>query len=40
MGLTVKDIMNTDVLIASADWSLDQLTEFLVDNQIFWRAGH
>ncbi len=32
--LTVKDIMNTDVLIASVDWSLDQLTEFLVDNQI------
>ncbi len=32
--LTVKDIMNTDVLIASVDWSLEQLAEFLVDNQI------
>ncbi len=32
--LTVKDIMNPDVLAAQADWSLEQLAEFLVEHDI------
>ena len=32
--LTAKDIMNTEILVAQADWSLDQLAEFFIDNYI------
>jgi CBS domain-containing protein len=32
--LTVNDVMKTGVLAADADWSLDRLAEFLVDNNI------
>ena len=32
--LSVKDIMTCNVLTARADWSLDQLAEFLVENYI------
>ena len=33
-GLTVNDVMNNGVLAADADWSLDRLAGFLVDNNI------
>lgn len=32
--LTAKDIMNTEILLAQADWSLDRLAEFFIDNYI------
>ncbi len=32
--LTAKDIMTTDVLKAQADWSLDRLAEFFIENSI------
>ena len=32
--LTAKDIMNTEILLAQADWSLDRLAEFFTDNYI------
>lgn len=32
--LRAKDIMNTDVLSVGIDWSIDQLTDFLVENSI------
>ncbi|HYQ91778.1 MAG TPA: CBS domain-containing protein, partial [Candidatus Competibacteraceae bacterium] len=31
---TAKDIMNTEILVAQVDWSLDQLAEFFIDNYI------
>ena len=31
---TAKDIMTGNILVARADWSLDQLAEFFVDNYI------
>ena len=31
---TAKDIMNTEILVGQADWSLDQLAEFFIDNYI------
>ena len=33
-SLTAKDIMTQEVLVARADWSLDQLAEFFADNNI------
>jgi predicted transcriptional regulator len=30
--IKAKDIMTTDVLVASAEWSLERLTEFFVEN--------
>lgn len=33
-ALTAKDIMTQDVLAVKADWSLDRLAEFLVENSI------
>jgi CBS domain-containing protein len=33
-GMTVGDIMRTEVLAAGADWSLETLADFLVDNSI------
>ena len=33
-NLTVSDVMNSEVLAAEADWPLDKLAEFLVDNNI------
>jgi CBS domain-containing protein len=33
-GLTVGDIMRSDVLAAGADWPLETLADFLVDNGI------
>ena len=32
--ITVSDVMNSEVLAAKADWPLDKLAEFLVDNNI------
>lgn len=32
--MTVSDVMQTDVLAAAGDWSLEQLADFLVDNGI------
>lgn len=32
--IKAKDIMTTDVLVASAEWSLERLTEFFVENSI------
>ncbi|MDH3899760.1 MAG: CBS domain-containing protein [Gammaproteobacteria bacterium] len=32
--LTVSDVMQREILAADADWSLDMLTDFLVDNSI------
>jgi CBS domain-containing protein len=32
--LTVSDVMQSTILAADADWSLDMLTDFLVDNSI------
>lgn len=32
--ITVSDVMRGEVLAAEADWSLDKLAEFLVDNSI------
>ena len=32
--LTVSDVMRTTILAADADWSLDTLADFLVDNNI------
>ena len=32
--LTAKDIMTPEILVARADWSLDQLAEFFIDNYI------
>ena len=32
--ITVSDVMNSDVLAAEADWPLDRLADFLVDNSI------
>lgn len=32
--LTVSDVMQSEILAADADWSLDMLTDFLVDNNI------
>jgi CBS domain-containing protein len=32
--LTVSDVMQSEILAADADWSLDMLTDFLVDNSI------
>ena len=32
--ITVSDVMRSEVLAAEADWSLDTLAEFLVDNSI------
>lgn len=34
MNAKAKDIMTCPVLLAQADWSLDQLAEFFVDNYI------
>jgi len=33
-GMTVGDIMRSEVLAAGADWSLETLADFLVDNSI------
>jgi len=33
-GMTVGDIMRSDVLAAGADWPLETLADFLVDNSI------
>ena len=33
-ALTINDVMKTEVLAAEADWSLDRLASFLVDNNI------
>jgi len=33
-GLTVADVMRSQVLAAEADWSLETLADFLVDNSI------
>ena len=33
-GLTAKDVMTRDVLSVPADWSIERLTEFLVENSI------
>jgi CBS domain-containing protein len=33
-GMAVGDIMRSDVLAAGADWSLETLADFLVDNNI------
>ncbi len=33
-GMTVGDIMRSDVLAAGADWSLESLGDFLIDNGI------
>lgn len=33
-GITVSAVMRNEVLAAEADWSLDKLAEFLVDNSI------
>jgi CBS domain-containing protein len=33
-GITVSDVMSSKVLSAEANWSLDMLAEFLVDNSI------
>ncbi len=33
-GMTVGDIMRSEVLAARADWSLESLADFLVDNNI------
>jgi CBS domain-containing protein len=32
--LTAKDIMTPEILVARADWSLDRLAEFFIDNYI------
>ena len=32
--ITVSDVMSSEVLAAEADWPLDKLAEFLVDNNI------
>ena len=32
--MTVGDIMRSEVLAAGADWSLETLADFLVDNSI------
>ena len=32
--ITVSDVMNSEVLAADADWPLDKLADFLVDNSI------
>ena len=34
MEITVSNVMRREVLAAEADWSLDKLAEFLVDNSI------
>jgi CBS domain-containing protein len=34
VNLTARDIMNQDVLTVGKDWSIDQLTEFLIENSI------
>lgn len=34
MSLTAKDVMSPQVLQARADWSIDRLADFLVDNGI------
>jgi len=33
-GLTAKDVMTRDVLSVLSDWSIERLTEFLVENSI------
>ena len=33
-GLTAKDVMNKDVLSVGMDWSVEYLTDFLVENGI------
>lgn len=33
-GMTVSDVMRREVLAAEADWSLETLADFLVDNNI------
>ncbi|MBA7658169.1 hypothetical protein ES703_66117 [subsurface metagenome] len=33
-GLTAKDVMNQNVLAVGTDWSVDYLTDFLVENGI------
>ncbi len=33
-GLTAEDLMTKDVLTSKADWSIDQLADFFVDNGI------
>jgi len=33
-GMTVADVMRREVLAANADWSLETLADFLVDNSI------
>ena len=33
-GMTVGDIMRSEVLAAGADWSLETLGDFLIDNSI------
>ena len=33
-GLTAKDVMNQDVLSVGMDWSVEYLTDFLVENGI------
>ena len=33
-ALTIEDIMKTELLAAEADWSLERLASFLVDNNI------
>lgn len=33
-AMTVSDVMQRDILAADADWSLDTLADFLVDNNI------
>jgi len=34
MGLTARDVMTRDVLAAQADWPVDRLAEFLIENDI------
>ena len=32
--LTAKDVMTSEVLVAGADWSIERLAEFLIENSI------